>query len=221
MKLHDCDQGSIDWMMLRLGIPTASEFHKIVTPKKLELSSQAKPYAYRLIAETLLNRPMDSLENLEWVTRGKELEPHAVKVYEATEEVETRPVGFITTDDGRVGASPDRLIVGKNAGLEIKCPSPQMHIQYMLEGFGDDYRLQVQGQMYVAELDFVDRFSYHPEMPPVPIRTYREEEVIKILRDRLNEFNDMKDELLMKATASGFFAEHAIMRMPQDIELQA
>lgn len=219
-KIHDVEQGSGDWMMLRLGIPTASEFHKIITPAKLELSTQWKGYAYRLIAEKLLNRPMQSLEGLEWIERGKELEPQAVKVYEMTEEVETKAVGFITTNDGLIGASPDRLIVGQNAGVEIKCPAPQTHIQYMLEDFGNDYRIQVQGQMYVGEFDFIDRYSWHPEMPPHKFRTGRDDGVIKILDARLREFNDKMFELLERVRANGFFAEHQTMPMPQDTELQ-
>ena len=32
MIIHEVEQGSGDWLKLRLGIPTASEFDKIITP---------------------------------------------------------------------------------------------------------------------------------------------------------------------------------------------
>jgi hypothetical protein len=41
MKIHNCTQGTEEWRKLRAGIPTASEFHKIITPKTGQLSKQA------------------------------------------------------------------------------------------------------------------------------------------------------------------------------------
>ena len=35
----DLAQGSEAWLAIRLGIPTASEFDRILTPKKLELAA--------------------------------------------------------------------------------------------------------------------------------------------------------------------------------------
>ena len=205
-KIHNVEQGTTEWLALRLGIPTASEFDKIVTPTG-QLSKQSRKYAFYLIAEKLLNRPLDGLDHLEWVQRGKEMEPQAVSMYEFENEAQTQAVGFMTSDDGRMGASPDRLIVGKNAGLEIKCPAPQTHIAYMLDGFGKDYYPQVQGQILVGEFDYVERYSYHPEMPPVKVRTDRDEPFIKTLSQALDGFCDMKDELLEQARQKGMFAE--------------
>ncbi len=205
MKIHDCEQGSPDWYALRSGCATASCFEKIVTPTG-QLSKQANKYAYRLIAETLLKRPMDSIEGLEWMERGKMLEPEAAKIYEFEQEVETVKVGFITSDDGLIGASPDRL-VGSEGLLEIKCPAPQTHVMYMVEGLGNDYRPQVQGQLMVAEREWSDLFSYNEEMPPVRIRTVRDEDYITLLRTSLNAFNEMKAEMLERIRKQGFFAE--------------
>ena len=70
MKLYNCAQGSLDWLELRLFTPTASNFHKILTPKKWEFSASAKPYAFRLVAQKLLNRSFESLEGLENIERG-------------------------------------------------------------------------------------------------------------------------------------------------------
>ena len=212
---HQVEQGSAAWLALRLGIPTASEFKRIVTPTG-KLSAQARRYALYLVTETLLNRSLDSLENLEWVERGKLLEPDAVKMYEFTRQTKTRSVGFVTSDGGRIGASPDRLLIDYPGGLEIKCPAPHNHVEYLIDGFGDDYRPQVSGQMLVCEFEFVDRFSYHPEMPPALARTYRDEGYIKLLADSLQAFCDMKDEMLARARASGWFAEREQVQTPVD-----
>ena len=203
MKVHNVEQGTEAWLALRLGIPTASMFSQILTPGG-KLSKSARKYAYRLTAERILNRPLDSIEGLEWVARGKELEPDAVKLYEFEHEVRTIPVGFITTDDGRTGVSPDRL-VGDVGLLEIKCPAPHTHIGYMLDGFGADYKPQVQGQLHVAEREWTDFLSYSDEMPRVILRTVRDEPYIQLLRDALDEFNDMREEMFVKALAEGAF----------------
>jgi hypothetical protein len=217
---EDVEQGTNAWYSARLGIPTASNFSRIITPAKGELSRQARAYALYLATEILLNMPLQSTNNLEWVQRGRQMEPDAVKQYCRVHEQQVKPVGFITTDDGRIGCSPDRLLVGVNAGLEVKCPSPQVHLGYLIDGPGADYRCQVQGQMYVAELDFVDFYSFHPSMPEKYIRTHRDEDFIRKLAAALDQFNDMKDELLMRARACGYFEAAQEVVTPLDREVE-
>ena len=45
MKIHDVAQKSADWMILRSGIPTASEFDELVTPE-FEIRKGQKPASY-------------------------------------------------------------------------------------------------------------------------------------------------------------------------------
>ncbi len=207
MKIFNVEPSSGEWLSLRLGIPTASMFHKILTPAKLEFSKQARSYAFRLVAEKLLNESLDSLDHIEHVQRGKDLEPQAIGAFEFAQDVKTKPVGFITTDDMRAGATPDALIVGEAAALECKCPSPWVHLEYLVDGFGPDYIIQVQGQAYVGEFDWVARWSYHPALPPKLEKTYRNEEIIGKLRAGLDQFYDIRDEIEAKVRASGFVEE--------------
>src|SRR6516162_6673432 len=75
MKFYRMEQGSGEWYAKRLGIPTASNFHKIITPKTAELSKSAVPYMYKLLAERLLNEPSDDeLGYVQWVRDGKDNE---------------------------------------------------------------------------------------------------------------------------------------------------
>jgi hypothetical protein len=213
--VHNVEQGTAEWFRVRLGIPTASNFDKIVTPTG-QLSKQSRGYAFRLVTEILLQKSLEPLSNLEWVERGKELEPDAVRMYEFETEMKTAPVGFITTDDRQIGCSPDRLLIGESGGVEIKCPAPHTHVEYMLDGFGKDYIVQVQGQMLVGEFEFVDRYSYHPEMPPFRHRTVRDEAFIRKLEVALEDFNEMKLEMLLKARERGLFAERTSVTAPME-----
>lgn len=208
MIIHDVEQGSTEWLNLRLGIPTSSEFHKIITAAKGELSKSARKYAHQLVAEILLGEPLESpIGNLDWVVRGKLLEPQAVQQYEFAEDAETRAVGFVTTNDGRLGCSPDRLVIGARGGVEIKCTAPATHVGLLIDGPGDDYKQQVQGQLSIAELEYTDLYAFHPALPPVLIRTCRDEPYIAKLRSALGEFLDMRDAMLATARARGFIEQ--------------
>lgn len=187
MKIIDCQQGTPEWFSARLGLPTASEFDKILTPTG-KPSTQWEAYANRLLAEMLVGKPVDSFEGNGWTERGNELEPEAAKFYEFTNEIETLTVGFVTNDEGTYGCSPDRL-VGNDGLLELKCPAPHTHIQYLLDKKIDQkYYPQVQGQLLVTGRAWVDLVSYHPEMPPVVIRVPRDETFIMALDDALKDF---------------------------------
>jgi YqaJ-like viral recombinase domain len=217
MKILDVQQGSVEWYRARLGRPSASSFHQIVTPKG-KFSTTAIKYAYRLVAERLLNEPMQSVQNVEWMERGKEMEPRAVQQFEWLREVETRPCGFITTDDGRIGCSPDRLVVGQPVGVEIKCCAPWTHLGFLLDGPGDDYKPQVQGQLWVAEIERVDLYHYHDRMPPCLTSTVRDEAYIKLLSDAVLQFADMLDEMEARARALGVFQARADVITPFERE---
>lgn len=206
MIFHDIAQGSGEWEQARIGIPTASEFDRVVTPLgKLSKSKTTKSFMHALIAEKLLNRPLKSLEGLEWAERGKELEAEAARFYVGITGTEVLHGGFFTTDDGEAGASPDRRI-GNDGLLEIKCPAPNTQIGYMDDGFDREYFPQLQGQLFVTERRWVDWFAYSPEMPPVLIRVYRDEDYITLLREALQVFVTEKQAMEERIRAKGFFA---------------
>lgn len=204
MKIIDCEQGTPDWLAARLGKPTASEFHQIITAVRGDLSKSARKYAHQLVAETLLGRPLEKPTGTPWaMARGTELEPLARAQYARDEKVEVRQVGFVTTDDGRVGASPDGLIVGKRGGLEIKCLLDASHVGIWTDGPGDDFKQQVQGNLAINELDYWDLYAWHPVLTPLKIRTYRDEPYILKMGIALAEFLAMRDELLAKVKNAG------------------
>ncbi|GBR15374.1 lambda exonuclease family protein [Gluconobacter frateurii] len=202
MKIHDVIQGTLEWKTLRLGIPTASEFDKIITSAG-NLSSQAPAFAARLVAEIILGRSMEAdLSNVDAISRGNELEPMAALAYEFEFGVTTEKVGFITNDEGTIGISPDRL-VGTDGMVEIKCPFAPAHVLYMTQGFDRKYYPQVQGQLLFAEREWNDRVSYSDELPLYTERTFRDEPFIKKLDEALKNFHELKMEMLEKVRRAG------------------
>ncbi len=197
MIFHNINQYSPDWYTKRAGIPTASQFDKILT-KTGKLSSQADDYANKLIAELFLNRPIEqnfTAYALEW---GHEYEKQAVECYQLETGYKVKLGGFFTTDDGLIGASPDGRIFddGQMVGIcEIKCPAnPAVHVKYLLMNeMNEDYRPQIQGQLFVSDCEWVDWYTYHPEIPSGRVRVYRDEAYIKLLSDALDKFIELME----------------------------
>lgn len=188
MKRFDMMQGSEAWRRARMGVPTASAFHRILTPTG-KPSKQAEGYLYELLAELMLGRPLDA-PSYPWMQRGSDLEEDAASWYEMQCDIDTDVVGFCTTDDGLIGASPDRL-VGDDGLLELKCPSPAIHVQYLLypqRGVDAEYKTQVLGQLYVTGRKWCDIVSYHPQIQKVIVRVERDEEYISLLDAALRAF---------------------------------
>ena len=192
MIRHDCVQGSPAWHALRLGLPTASAFGRIVTPTG-KPSASAEGYLHELLAERLLGYPI-SAESTDFMERGKALEEQAVAYFEMETGLDTEAVGFCTTDDGRAGCSPDRL-VGSDAGLEVKCPAPATHVGYMLDGgIADRYRPQVQGSLWVTGLQRWHTLSFHPDLPPALAVMERDDDYITALSKAVTEFCSRLEE---------------------------
>lgn len=144
---------------------------------------------HSLIAERLMGRPMDTFIS-EWMERGHILEEEAGKYYAFQNDCDPQPVGFITTDDGKIGCSPDRL-VGDEGLLEIKAPAAHTHVGYLFgKGADKKYMPQIQGQLFVCgpSRKWVDIMSYHPELPEITIRTERDESYIEMLSEAVTAF---------------------------------
>lgn len=185
MIIHDVEQGTLDWMLLRLGLPTASQFDRLITPKTRKPSTAAANYRADLLAEWLMGHPIEWGSN-GWMDRGTWMEKEAFQYYELNQNVDVVKVGFITSDDGSFGGSPDGL-VGDDGGVELKVPNATMHTRYLL-GLEPDYFGQCQGYMYLTGRKWWDLLSYNPSLPPVIYRLQRDESYIAALEPVLREF---------------------------------
>ena len=139
--LSDVEQNTTEWKRLRLGIPTASNFHYIITPLGKPVDSrERKKYIYRLVAERILQEPMpERFEGNEWTERGQVLEDRAAEAFAKQMGCAILPGGLVTTDDARIACSPDRVVNRKKVweAVEVKCPAAWNHIQHMVEGPGE------------------------------------------------------------------------------------
>lgn len=208
MRIYrDLEQRSDEWHRLRAGVATASNFDKLLTPTG-KTSSQIDAYASQLVAEHMTGHTI-SLEQSAWMQRGTELEPEARAYYELERDAEVEEVGLILRDDGRVGCSPDGL-VGDEGMVEIKCPAPHTHIDYLLSGeLPGKYLAQVQGQLWIAERQWCDFISYHPDLPVLIVRAERDEEYIEALAAATEKLVATMDARLQTLAERGYIEEVA------------
>lgn len=188
MIILECDQRTPEWYQARLGIPTASNFKRILTATG-KASTSAETYLYELIGEWLTGASEDGYRN-KWMERGTGYEQEALAWYELVEDREIQKVGFVYKDELQlVGCSPDGLMMDR--GLEIKCPGAGVHAKYLLrDDMPTEYIPQVQGSMWVTEKERWDWLSYHPGAPPLVRTVFRDQSYMKLLDAAMKEFID-------------------------------
>ena len=198
------EQGSLDWLRLRLAIPTASRFDSLITPAKGEPSKAAEGYMHELLAEWITGQSAEGAQTV-WMLRGQEFEAEARKFYAFERETQVRQVAFVYGDESkRYGCSPDGLI-GDDGGLEMKIPKPAVHVGYLLAGdMPDCYRPQVQGSMMVTGRAWWDFMSYSPGLPPLLVRVQRDEEYIGKIRKALDVLLDNFEKAKGTLISSGY-----------------
>lgn len=181
MRVIDSVQGTPEWLESRLGCPSGSGFDKLITATG-KPSTQADNYINQLIAEKLTGETTYVKVN-EWMERGTLLESRARDYYTLMSDIEVEEVGFCKHDGLECGVSPDALSVDGEGGLEIKCPSPPVHVAYLRGGvLPTKYKQQVMGCLWITGRDWWDFVSYHETMPALIVRVERDEDYIKLLQ---------------------------------------
>ncbi len=209
MKVFSCLQSSPEWMALRLGIPTSSRMSEVVTPTG-KASKSSEKLLMELLAERITGMPEDDFRS-SWMARGATLEKDAAAFYSLQREIDTVPVGFITDDLGRWGASPDRL-VGTDGLMEIKCPKGKNHLAWLLESGSayEEYFVQIQSQLWIAERSWCDVVSFHPLMPMALSRINRDDKFIAMMAPLVAEFSDKLESKARELAERGWLAKDRV-----------
>lgn len=190
IQVFTCDQGTEEWKLCRLGIPTASKFAAILAKGE---GKTRKRYMLDLAGERLTGEPAETFSNGH-MERGKTMEDEARALYAFMTDAECDRVGFIR--NGEKGCSPDSLI-GDTGMLEIKTKLPALQIECLLaDKLPSEHVAQVQGALWVAEREWIDFVSYWPRLPLFVKRVHRDEDYIKNLAAEVARFNDEMLELI-------------------------
>lgn len=201
--IKEMEQGSADWLALRLGKVTASKMSDVLSKGRGTAPSKtSETYMMELLAERLTGESKPFFENdaMRW---GTETEPQARFMYELKSGNKVEEVAFIERDEF-TGVSPDGLI-GDDGMIEIKCPTTITQIKRALtDDYSKDYYAQIQMQLWVAERQWCDFLSFDPRLDVdagyLLQRVERDEEFIKIMEEKTTAFIKKMNELYFKLT---------------------
>lgn len=159
------EQGSDEWIAMRLGKATASRISDVVAKTNSGYSASRTNYMAELVAERLTGTRGQTFTNeaMQW---GTEKEPDALAAYEFLTNAEIERAAFVPHPKiGMSGASPDGL-VGADGMVEVKCPNTATHIDTLLgQNVPGKYITQIMWQLACTGRQWCDFGSFDPRMP--------------------------------------------------------
>lgn len=194
----DIEQGTPEWLALRLGIATASELDCLLVSGKGEAGFGVAAFTYmdQLIGERITEEAAEIPFQTKATIRGHEQELVARSLYEGREEVSATQVGIILNHG--IGYSPDGL-VGDAGLIEIKTKLPKFQVGVILaDEVPKEHIPQCQGGLWVSEREWIDFISYWPGMPLFVKRMYRDEVMIRKIAERVKTFYEILDDRMNK-----------------------
>lgn len=189
---HNHEQGSDEWLAVRKGCITGSRFRDCRDKLKGGQPSKACiAYAMDTARERVGGRAPAKFQNAAMRT-GTEQEPLARLAYERRTGNLVEEVGFITTDDGLYGLSPDGLI-DDDGVLEIKTMvSSDTLFVAVADGDVSAYMDQCLGYLWLLGRQWVDLVLWAPDLEHMTIRQItRDENAIEALEADLVAFAKM------------------------------
>lgn len=195
MNFHNIPQNTPEWGLLRIGRITASNFGTIMANEGKSFGEPAKRYASRIAVESILGSKLPDYQN-DFMVRGTEFEEQARYWYEQENLVTVEPGGFM--EDGCFGGSADGR-VSPDGLIEIKTTIYSTHFErWKNKDYDSAYGWQIQGNIWLYDARWLDFISYCPEFPAnkriYVFRVERDEEKIKRLQARLNEFKQLVND---------------------------
>ena len=156
-----------DWLSLRAGRITGSDFHQYMgLAKKDELSDTAESNLYKKVLESL-GYSFESYRSTA-MEDGNENEPQARADYIAETFNDVQEIGFVDWEQMRAGCSPDGVIYGADGQIkkiiEIKCPEIKNYLKMAKGKIPPLYMTQMQYNMLITGAKSCDFVVWHPDM---------------------------------------------------------
>ena len=183
-------QYSPKWRKARLGIPTASQFFRIVDTSGNPSKSRTK-YLSELATEAITGVLVGNNYQSYAMKKGHEKEADARSLFEMIQEVEVAEVGLCYKNtQKKYSMSPDGLM--ENTGLEIFSPECWTHIECLRHphksiAIASKFQ-QIQGSLFISGFDYYWFMVYYPGLAPLIQRVSRNEEFIGKLDKELETF---------------------------------
>lgn len=216
-------QHSLDWYRARLGKFTGSQVGRLMKSgrgKDEYFGKDAIAYITEIVTERLLNPSVVALDDLfeEYLLQvtpcskamawGNDQEMNARTLYSKTHNHKVTSCGAVELSKW-FASSPDGLVMDDNGCVEIKCPQPKTHTEYLinvhsaedLKRVKPEYYWQCVAHMAVTGADWCDWMSYCPfsSKPLHVVRINRVQEAESQLHERVDAAEMMAKEMIAKA----------------------
>ena len=197
-------QGSSEWFKARMGKVTASKLSDLMRKTKWGESTYKTRLRMELAIERITGKSASPNFMNQAMQDGVEREPDARKLFEAITGKEVALCGsFDHPEIVNTSASPDGLIRGEDAVLELKCPTHVTHAKNLLsEKMPKNYEYQVQWQIACTESEYAYFSSYHPDFPKELrlkwVKVLRDNIMILELEDAVRQFDIEVEDLIIK-----------------------
>mgnify|MGYP006267493313 CR=1 FL=1 len=199
------EQGSAEWLQLRLGCVSASTVSDVMAKGRNGESATRNKLKLKLAAERMTKQVQESFTSaaIEW---GREQEQFAAMAYEAERGVFLEKTGWWTHPTIQwLGVSPDRLLDGDGL-VEIKCPNSTTMIDWIFaDRVPPEYIKQIQCQLWVTARKYCDFCAYDKRLPKRNQlwikRVERDNDLIKTMEAEVVTFLSEVDELVKSLEA--------------------
>jgi len=209
MNNKELIQGSDEWFAVRLGKITASRLSDLMKKTKYGESTYKTKLRMELAIERITGKSASNVVMNQAMHDGIEREPDARTLFEAITGKEVALCGsFDHPEIVNTSASPDGLLRGENAILEIKCPTAVTHVKnLMADGMDKRYLYQVAWQMACTESSHGYFVSYHPDFPKELrlkwVRVERDDDLILDISKAVRQFDIEVEDLINNIKKGG------------------
>ena len=209
MSNEELIQGSDEWFAARRGKITASRLGDLMKKTKYGESTYKTRLRMELAIERITGKSASNVVMNQAMHDGIEREPEARTLFEAVTGKEVALCGsFDHPEIVNTSASPDGLLRGESAILEIKCPTAVTHVKnIMAKGMDKRYLFQVAWQMACTESTHGYFVSYHPDFPPELrlkwVRVERDDDLILDISKAVRQFDIEVEDLINEIKKGG------------------
>ena len=187
MIIHNCVQGSDEWMTLRIGSIGGSSISKVMAKGE---GKTRKALLYDMVGEMLAGCKKERFVSGP-MKDGIEYEDEARNLYSFMTDNEVEQIGFFKEGPHK-HYSPDGC-AGESGIIEIKTVIPSTFVEYKYTGkIPTDYRRQMQWGLYISGRAWCDYVVYAPAVksgvPLIVRRLERDEKEIAELDAGADEF---------------------------------
>ncbi len=198
---YDIEQNTPEWEILKLGKFSASPANDLMMK---ETNEGYKNLIKRIVEERITGLPSESKwKGNKYTERGHEWEPIAREHFELETFTKVLNGGFFESDEykGWASCSPDGRI-GNDGLIQIKNPIFSTQLDYLDDKkIPSNYIKQMQFELFITGREWNIFYSYHPSLPPINQKLYRDEKMISEIKTKLEIAIEQVNNIINKIKA--------------------